>query len=170
MKFFKTLFFEVPEKDFIMPVYTEDDVNTLKSFLDDDYVLFSVGYKTMEDEKGFYYLGVVKPITEIFQLKEFPLTYRKRVLDILIGLNNDSQSLSIDVTSKVLQRLVYFKMTKSGLKPFITDYTTEIIESFQKKDILDYFIKDEKVLVQSRDYKVDYTKDEIYYLMKNPNY
>ena len=55
MKFYKTLFFEIPSNDFIMPVYSEDDVNTLKSFLDDNEVQFSVGYKSMENEKGFYH-------------------------------------------------------------------------------------------------------------------
>ena len=33
MKFSKTLFFEIPSKDFIMPVYSEEDVNILKTFL-----------------------------------------------------------------------------------------------------------------------------------------
>lgn len=169
MIFYKTLFFEIPDKDFIMPVYSEDDVNTLKSFLEEDFVKFSVGYKTKEDSKGFYYLGQVKDVTEVFQLKEFPLIYRKRILDILEGLILDSQNITIDVCEIVIQKLVYFKMTKSGIKPFITDYSMENIETFKKKDILDYFIKDEKVLVQKQYFNLECRKD-VYYLLKNPNY
>lgn len=170
MKFYKTLFFEIPSKDFIMPVYSEDDVNTLKSFLDEDEVQFSVGYKSKEDEKGYYYIGQVKEFTEIFRLGDFPLVYRKRVMDVLNGLRNDSKIIVLDLREKVVQKLVYFKMTKDGLKPFISDYNLENVDKLEKINVKDYFIKDEKIWVASQSFKSEYLHDEFFYYIKNPNY
>ena len=101
MKFYKALFFEVPSKDFMMPVYTEKEIATLKSFLADDVVQFSVGYKSLEDEDGYYYVGRVKPFTDSFLLSDFPVIFRKRVLDVLNGFQNDSNPILFDGLASV---------------------------------------------------------------------
>lgn len=171
MKFRKTLFFEIPSKDFIMPVYTEEDVTTLKSFLIEDEVLFSIGYKSMEDENGYYYIGQVKDFTDIFPLINFPLAYRKRVLDILKGLNDDPQYIYFEEEKRLVRKIVYFQMTKNGPKAFILDYSKENLDKLKRLDIEDYYIKEVPALVISNFANRDsYNKDEIFYQIKNPNY
>ncbi|MCI8575362.1 MAG: hypothetical protein HFI09_02725 [Bacilli bacterium] len=171
MKFRKTLFFEIPSKDFIMPVYTEDDVNTLKSFLDDDEVQFSIGFKTEEDAEGYYFIGQVKEFTDIFCLKDFPAIYRKRVIDILNGLNEKPIYISVEEEMRLMQMLVYFKMTKKGPKVFITDYNEENLEKLEKQDISDYYVKEiPAYIIGTYEQRSHYTDDEIFYKIKNPNF
>ncbi len=171
MKFYKTLFFEIPSNDFIMPVYSEDDVNTLKSFLDDNEVQFSVGYKSMENEKGFYYIGQVKEFTERFRLGDFPLVYRKRVMDVLNGLKDDPKILVFEPSETIIQKLVYFKMTPFGPKSFIENYSKENMEKLKKLGIEDYYVKDVPALVVSTfSSKESYADQEIFFQIKNPNY
>ena len=166
MKFYKTLFFEIPNKDFIMPIYKEENINTLKSFLEDDEVLFSIGYKTQEDESG-YYIGQVKAFTDVFRLGDFPLVYRKRVLDVLKGLQDFSKG--IDLEQKILE-LVYFQMTKNGLKSSVIHYSEENLLKLKRMDILDYFTKEISVFVISDNFHKDgFLEGEIFYKIKNPN-
>lgn len=171
MRFRKTLFFEIPSKDFIMPVYTEDDVATLKSFLKDDEVQFSIGYKSMEDENGYYYIGQVKEFTDVFLLADFPLVYRKRVLDVLKGLSDEPKYISLEEEKRVVRKIVYFQMTKNGPKTFIVDYSDENLSKIQRLDIEDYYIKEIPALVISNFGNRDsYSNEEIFYRIKNPNY
>lgn len=171
MRFRKTLFFEIPSKDFIMPVYTEDDVNTLKSFLEDDEVQFSIGFKSDEDKEGYYFIGQVKEFTDTFRLKDFPVVYRKRVLDILHGLNENPIYISIEEEMRFIQMLVYFKMTKRGPKVFITDYSDEAVERLKKQDISDYYVKEIPAYVTSNyEQRYHYMEEEIFYKLKNPNF
>lgn len=171
MKFRKTLFFEIPSKDFIMPVYTEDDVNTLKSFLEDDEVQFSIGFKSKEDKDGYYFLGQVKDFTDVFRLKDFPVVYRKRVMDILRGLNDNPIYISIDEEMCLLQMLIYFKMTKKGPKPFIVNYSDEMLDKLKKQGITDYYVKEVSAYVTgSYEQRSHYMEEEIFYQLKNPNF
>lgn len=170
MKLRKTLFFEIPDKDFIMPVYTEDDVNTLKSFLQDDDVQFSVGYKSFEDEQGLYNIGRLKQVTDVFRLKDFPLIYRKRVMDILNGLQEE-QSIIIHEEERIVRKIVYFRMTKSGPKVYMLDDTDANLRKLKKQDIYDYYIKEVPALVVSSSSSKDVVQEqEIFYQVKNPNY
>ncbi len=171
MKFRKTLFFEIPSKDFIMPVYTEQDVNVLKSFLEEDEVLFSIGYKSSEDDAGYYYIGQVKEFTDPFCLKDFPVVYRKRIMDILSGLNENPQYVMFEENFQKISKIVYFKMTKNGPKPFIVDYREDFLEKLKRMDVIDYYIKDIDVfLATSRLGKQTFSEDEVFYRVKNPNY
>lgn len=171
MELKKTLFFEIPNQDFIMPVYTEDDVNTLKSFLQDDDVQFSVGYKSLEDEKGFYYIGRLKQITDVFRLKNFPLIYRKRVLDILKGLCDEPQTILLTEEKRIVRKIVYFRMTKNGPKVYMLDDTDANLKKLKKRDIYDYYIKEIPALVVSGVGNKNFVQEqEIFYQIKNPNY
>lgn len=154
-----------------MPIYTIDDVNTLKSFLEDDEVRFSIGYKSMENEDGYYYIGQVKEFTDIFALKDFPLVYRRRVMDILNGLNDNPQFIHIDVIEKNLKKIVYFEITYQGPTVRILDFHEDNIRRLEKMNILDYFFKEFSVLVPTGfEDKTNYSNDEIFYQIKNPNY
>lgn len=171
MKFRKTLFFEIPEKDFIMPVYTEDDVNILKSFLQEDEVQFSIGYKSMEDQNGYYYIGQIKSFTDVFRLGDFPLVYRKRVLDVLKGLNENPKYVIFSEEPRNIRKIIYFKMTKIGPKAFVTDYSEKELLKLQKLNIQDYFIKEVPALViAQRSLKDYFANQEIFYQIKNPNF
>ncbi len=171
MKFRKTLFFEIPSKDFIMPIYTEGDVQTLKSFLDDDEVLFSIGYKSQEDKKGYYYIGQVKAFTETFCLKDFPAVNRKRIMDILNGLNENPKFMMLEENIRKIKKIVYFKETKNGPKPFVADYNDEIFEKLERLGIQDYSMKEVEVFVMmGHGTRNTYTEDEIFYRIKNPNF
>ena len=171
MKFSKTLFFEIPSKDFIMPVYTEEDINTLKSFLEEDQVLFSIGYKSLEDQDGYYYIGQVKKFTELFSLKDFPLVYRKRILDILKGLEENPQYVSFDENFGVLKKIVYFKDTKFGPKAFVENYSSDFLEKLERMEIQDYYVKEVPVFFTCGHRERDlFDEDEIFYQIKNPNY
>lgn len=171
MKLRKTLFFEIPSKDFIMPVYTEEDVNTLKSFLNEDEVLFSIGYKSMEDENGLYYIGQVKEFTELFYLHDFPLVYRKRVLDILEGLNENPKYIFLEEELGMIRKIVYFKSTKLGPKCFMMDYSESNLEKLIRQDIHDYYIKEVPAFIISNfSNRETYDDQEIFYQIKNPNY
>lgn len=171
MKFSKTLFFEIPSKDFIMPVYSEEDVNILKTFLQDDIIQFSIGLKSEEDDKGFYYIGQVKKFTEEFVLKDFSLVDRKRILDILNGFQKSPQNLFLNIETICISEIVYFKMTKNGLKAFIIHYSSENLLWLEKQGIEEYFIKEVSVLVSSNYRKKnEYSNDEVFYKIKNPNF
>ncbi len=171
MKFRKTLFFEIPSKDFIMPVYTEEDVNILKSFLDEDEVQFSIGFKTKEDLEGFYFIGQVKEFTDVFCLKDFPIVYRKRIMDVLKGLNDNPIYMSIDEEMCLVKMIVYFKMTKKGPKSFIVDYSEEMLEKLENQGISDYYIKEIPVYkIGNYEQRYYYMEEEIFYKLKNPNF
>lgn len=170
MKFRKTLFFEIPSKNFILPVYKEEDVNTLKSFLQEDEVKFSIGLKNKEDENGFYYIGQVKDLTETFPLKEFPLVYRKRVLDILNGFQEEPQYFEIDVKPQTIRKIITLEPTKNGPVSHLYDYSEENIR-YAKKRNADIIMKDISVLVNTHSYQNEViSKNEIFYQLKNPNY
>lgn len=171
MRFRKNLFFEIPEKDFIMPIYTEEDVNTLKSFLEEDKVLFSIGYKSQEDSDGYYYIGQIKEFTKLFCLKDFPLVYRKRVLDILRGLEENQQYIQLEDNFGVIKKIVYFKDTKNGPKAFVENYSETFLEKLERMEIQDYYVKEVPVFFtrgyQERD---SFGMEEVFYQIKNPNY
>lgn len=171
MKFRRTLFFEIPSKDFIMPVYTEEDVNVLKSFLEDDEVRFSIGLKSAEDERGYYYIGQVKDFTDVFRLGDFPLVYRKRVLDVLKGLEEEPKYIHLELEPCILKKIVYFSMTKNGPKVFMKNFSDDVLSELERLEITDYYVKNISAF-----YVVGYNqlnginKNEIFYQIKNPNY
>lgn len=171
MEFRKTLFFEIPNKDFIMPIYKEQDVNILKSFLQDDIVQFSIGYKSLEDEEGYYYIGQVKEFTSTFRLGDFPVVYRKRILDILEGLEKNPKYVDFDEEQRNVSKIVYFQMTKNGPLAFLIDNTEQNLDKLERLGIKDYYIKEIPALVISNYGNRDvYIKDEVFYQIKNPNY
>lgn len=171
MKFRKTLFFEIPSRDFIMPVYTEEDINVLKTFLEDDEVQFSIGFKSEEDTEGYYFIGQVKEFTDVFRLKDFPVVYRKRIVDILKGLQENPIYITMDEEMRMIRMIVYFKMTKNGPKAFIVDYHEETIKKLNKQGICDYYMKEVPVYVmENYEQRHCYMEEEIFYQLKNPNY
>lgn len=170
MKFRKTLFFEIPSKNFILPIYTEDDVNLLKKFLQNDEALFSIGLKSKE-ENGYYYIGQVIDFTPLFRLKEIPIVYRKRILDVLKGFQENPQFIEYDLEPYFLKKIVYFQMTRNGPKVFMINDNEENLKKINKLDIVDSFKKDIEVFLISNTNKSDDIRDnEIFYRIKNPNY
>ncbi len=170
MKFRKTLFFEIPSKNFILPIYSEEDIKILKSFLQDDEVLFSIGLKS-EEENGYYYIGQVKDFTEKFLLKNFPIVYRKRILDVVKGLEENPQYIICDLESYFLKKIVYFLMTKNGPKVFMINDNEENLKKIKKLDVMESYKKDIEVFLISNTNKSDDIRDnEIFYRIKNPNY
>lgn len=171
MRFRKTLFFEIPSKDFITPVYTEDDVKALKSFLDADDVRFSIGLKSTEDENGYYFIGQVKDFTDVFRLGDFPLVYRKRVLDVLKGLSEEPKYLHLELEPCILKKIVYFSMTKNGPKVFMKNFNDDVLDELARLEITDYYVKDVSAFcVVGYNQSNDINKNEIFYQIKNPNY
>jgi hypothetical protein len=162
---------EIPSQDFIMPIFSSKDINTLKTFLDEDEVQFSIGYKTVEDNEGYYFIGQVKEITDVFKLKDFPAVYRKRILDILNGLQEKPIYITIAEDLRFIKMLVYFKMTKRGPKVFIMDYNDENLEKLKKQDISDYYVKEIPAYVNGTyEQRYQYMEEEIFYKIKNPNF
>ncbi len=171
MRFQKTIFFEIPQKDFLLPIYKEEDINILKTFLQDDEVCFSIGLKSLEDENGNYYVGQVKNFTDIFRFSDFPIIYRKRVSDVLEGLLENPKIVTLEVEPQILKRLVYFVMTKSGPKVYIDNYNEKSMKKLKQLNVDDYYVKDVPILqIKSYNDFDNISKNEIFYQLKNPNY